>query len=84
MGPYLDSGVFEYLQQILNAQATALLACQSGDGLWHTLLDDSSSYTETSGSAAIAAGILHSVRRGVAGIVCRSCPKSDPGGAGQN
>ncbi|OME05905.1 glycoside hydrolase 105 family protein [Paenibacillus odorifer] len=65
MGPYLDSGVFEYLQQILNAQATALLACQSGDGLWHTLLDDSSSYTETSGSAAIAAGILHSVRRGL-------------------
>lgn len=65
MRPYLDSGVFTYLQQILQAQAEALLACQSGDGLWHTLLDDPGSYTETSGSAAIAAGILHGVRRGL-------------------
>lgn len=63
--PYLDSGVFTYLQQILQAQAEALLACQSTDGLWHTLLDDPGSYTETSGSAAIAAGILHGVRRGL-------------------
>lgn len=65
MRPYLDSGVFTYLQQILQAQAEALLACQSTDGLWHTLLDDPGSYTETSGSAAIAAGILHGVRRGL-------------------
>lgn len=65
MRPYLDSGVFTYLQQILQAQAEALLACQSSDGLWHTLLDDPESYTETSGSAAIAAGILHGVRRGM-------------------
>ncbi|OKP87019.1 glycosyl hydrolase family 88 [Paenibacillus helianthi] len=65
MRPYLDSGVFTYLQQILHAQAEALLACQSGDGLWHTLLDDPDSYTETSGSAAIAAGILQGARRGL-------------------
>ncbi|WP_228745388.1 glycoside hydrolase family 105 protein [Paenibacillus sp. S150] len=65
MHPYLDSGVFTYLQQILHAQAEALLACQSADGLWHTLLDDPDSYTETSGSAAIAGGILHGVRSGL-------------------
>ncbi len=65
MRPYLDNGVFTYLQQILHSQAEALLACQSEDGLWHTLLDDPGSYTETSGSAAIAAGILHSTRRGL-------------------
>ncbi|WP_245864168.1 glycoside hydrolase family 88/105 protein [Paenibacillus donghaensis] len=65
MRPYLDSGVFTYLQQILHSQAEALLACQSEDGLWHTLLDDPASYTETSGSAAIAAGILHGARRGL-------------------
>ncbi|WP_019914266.1 glycoside hydrolase family 88/105 protein [Paenibacillus sp. HW567] len=65
MRPYLDSGVFACLQQTLQAQTEALLACQSGDGLWHTLLDDPKSYTETSGSAAIAAGILNGVRRGL-------------------
>lgn len=65
MRPYLEDGVFTYLQQVLQAQAEALLNCQSADGLWHTLLDDPDSYTETSGSAAIAAGILHGVRRGL-------------------
>lgn len=65
MRPYLEDGVFTYLQQVLQAQAEALLDCQSADGLWHTLLDDPDSYTETSGSAAIAAGILHGVRRGL-------------------
>ncbi|AIQ44664.1 glycosyl hydrolase family 88 [Paenibacillus sp. FSL R7-0273] len=65
MRPYLDEGVFTYLQQVLQAQAEALLACQGADGLWHTLLDDPDSYTETSGSAAIAAGVLHGVRRGL-------------------
>ncbi|WP_260509822.1 glycoside hydrolase family 88/105 protein [Paenibacillus typhae] len=65
MRPYLEDGVFTYLQQVLQAQAKALLDCQSADGLWHTLLDDPDSYTETSGSAAIAAGILHGVRRGL-------------------
>ncbi|UQZ34380.1 glycoside hydrolase 105 family protein [Paenibacillus sp. PK3_47] len=65
MRPYISDGVFIYLQQVLQAQAEALLACQSGDGLWHTLLDDQDSYTETSGSAAIAAGILHGSRKGL-------------------
>lgn len=65
MRPYLQDGIFTYLQQILQSQADALLACQSADGLWHTLLDDPGSYTETSGSAAIAAGILSGVRGGL-------------------
>lgn len=65
MRPYLTDGVFLYLQQIMQAQTEALLACQSADGLWHTLLDDPSSYTETSGSAAIAAGILSGIRTGM-------------------
>ncbi|WP_246354238.1 glycoside hydrolase family 88/105 protein [Paenibacillus phytohabitans] len=65
MRPYLQDGIFAYLQQILQSQADALLACQSADGLWHTLLDDPGSYTETSGSAAIAAGILSGVRGGL-------------------
>lgn len=65
MRPYLDEGVLLYLTQTFQSQSEALLRLQNADGLWHTLLDDSSSYTETSGSAAIAAGILFGVRRGL-------------------
>lgn len=65
MRPYLDEGVFQYLKETFSAQARALLALQHTDGLWHTLLDDSDSYTETSGSAAIAAGMLLGVRKGL-------------------
>ncbi len=65
MRPYLDEGVLLYLTQTFHSQSEALLQVQHKDGLWHTLLDDSTSYTETSGSAAIAAGILFGVRRGL-------------------
>ncbi len=34
-------------------------------GLWHTVLDDPTSYVESSGSGAIAAGILFGVRNGL-------------------
>ncbi|GGN96311.1 glycoside hydrolase family 88/105 protein [Saccharibacillus kuerlensis] len=65
MRPYLDEGVLLYLNQTFRAQSEALLGLQHKSGLWHTLLDDPDSYTETSGSAAIAAGILFGVRRGL-------------------
>ncbi|WP_084778243.1 glycoside hydrolase family 88/105 protein [Saccharibacillus sacchari] len=65
MRPYLDEGVLLYLTQTFRSQSQALLQVQHEEGLWHTLLDDSTSYAETSGSAAIAAGILFGVRRGL-------------------
>ena len=46
-------------------QVDALLKLQSPEGLWHTVLDDESSYLESSGSGAIAAGILLGVRSGL-------------------
>ena len=47
-------------------QCAALKACQDPEtGLWHTLLDEPSSYCETSGSAAIAYGLLKGVRLGL-------------------
>ena len=57
-------GVREYLLGTLLRQAQALAACQSESGLWHTLLDDSDSYLETSASSAFAYGILKAVRKG--------------------
>lgn len=43
-------------------QVDALLECQDVGGLWHTILDDPTSYLEVSGTAGFAAGILMGVR----------------------
>lgn len=42
----------------LRDQLSALVRLQGEDGLWHTVLDDPTSYTETSASAGIAAALL--------------------------
>lgn len=42
----------------LRDQLSALVRLQSESGLWHTVLDDPTSYLEVSGSAAIALGLL--------------------------
>ena len=47
------------------AQVAALKKLQAPSGLWHTVLDDSTSYEEVSGSAAIACGILKGIRMGI-------------------
>lgn len=43
----------------LRDQLSALVRLQSPEGLWHTLLDDESSYLETSASAGIAASLVN-------------------------
>ncbi|WP_462409131.1 glycoside hydrolase family 88/105 protein [Neobacillus sp. Marseille-QA0830] len=42
----------------LRDQLSALVRLQSETGLWHTIVDDPSSYLETSGSAGIAAALV--------------------------
>ena len=42
-----------------------LFRSQSKSGLWHTVLDDPTSYEEVSGSSAIVAGILKGIRLGI-------------------
>ncbi len=44
--------------------AEALVSYQAEDGLWPTVLDQPSFYTETSGSAGIACGLLKAIRIG--------------------
>jgi unsaturated rhamnogalacturonyl hydrolase len=51
----------------LEDQIRALIRLQDASGLWHTILDDGTSYLETSASAAIAYGMLKAVRLGIAG-----------------
>jgi unsaturated rhamnogalacturonyl hydrolase len=51
----------------LVTQAKALVKVQDPHGLWHTILDNPASYTETSGTAAIAYGLLKGARLGLLG-----------------
>ena len=61
----LDPGVYNYIADTFRAQAEALRSLQAPDGLWHTVLTDDTSYEETSGSAAITAGILRGIKAGI-------------------
>lgn len=56
--------VRRFLLEVLDAQVAALAGLQDESGLWHTLLDDPSSYVEASASAGFAYGILKAVRKG--------------------
>ncbi|WP_251565073.1 glycoside hydrolase family 88/105 protein [Paenibacillus pasadenensis] len=60
----LPEGVKGVLLSALEKQAEALSLLQNSDGMWHTLLDDPSSYAETSATAAFAYGLLKAVRKG--------------------
>ena len=54
----------EFLLETLRAQVAALAECQDNSGLWHTLLDDPTSYCEASATAGFAYGILKGARKG--------------------
>lgn len=56
-------GLRLFLVSTLTAQIDALVKCQDPDsGLWHTILDDPTSYLEASASAGFAYGILKALR----------------------
>lgn len=59
-----DGALKDILISTLLEQVKALEKYQHKDGLWHTLIDDPTSYLESSGSAAFAYGILKAVRKG--------------------
>lgn len=58
-----SDGVRLFLASTLRAQIDALVKLQdSQSGLWHTLLDDPTSYLEASATAGFAYGILKAIR----------------------
>lgn len=61
----LNPAVKAFLTDTYKAQVLALKKLQSDSGLWHTILDDATSYEEVSGSSAITAGILKGIRYGI-------------------
>ena len=59
------AGVKTIIVDTYKAQVAALKERQGKSGLWHTVLTDSGSYGEVSGTASIAAGILKGIRFGI-------------------
>ena len=49
---------FMIIEGSVRDQLSALVRLQADNGLWHTVLDDDTSYCETSGSAGIAAALF--------------------------
>lgn len=58
MQEYIPAPIKTYLINLYNNQVKGLLKLKEAGNLWHTILDDTSSYIETSGSAGIIAGIV--------------------------
>ncbi len=74
-----DAQVEAELKQFLLRQVDSLVACQNENGMWHTLLDDPTSYVEASATCGFGYGILRAVHTGLidahyADAVCRALP----------
>ena len=62
----LHAGLKTFIVDTYKAQVSKLKELQDKKtGLWHTVLTDPDSYVETSGTAAITAGILKGIRYGI-------------------
>lgn len=61
----LEEGTRQYLIDTFITHAATLKKLQGDSGLFHTILDDSSSYEEASGTAAIAAGLIRGIKLGI-------------------
>lgn len=61
----ISPSVKRFLTEVLNDQVAALLPLQAENGMWRTLLDEESSYEETSATAGFAYGLLKAARLGL-------------------
>ncbi len=60
-----DDFLRKYCLEVYKNQVNRLIELQNKNGMWHTVIDDDSSYLEASGSAAMLAGILKGIRLGI-------------------
>ena len=58
----LENSVERYFVELLERQVEGLEKFQCSNGMWHTLLDDNTSYVETSATCGFAYGILKAIR----------------------
>ncbi|MDP3178823.1 MAG: glycoside hydrolase family 88 protein [Spirochaetaceae bacterium] len=61
----VEGGVKAFLVDALRDQVEALAPLQDADGMWRTVLDDATSYKESSATAGFGYGILKGVRLGL-------------------
>ena len=59
--------VREKLTQVLLRQVRSLVKYQNENGMWHTLIDDPTSYVESSATCGFGYGILRAVHTGLLG-----------------
>lgn len=60
-----DSSTKRFLEEALRAQIESLEKYQDETGMWHTLVDDETSYVEASATCGFAFGILRAVEMGI-------------------
>ena len=60
-----DADVKQQLTQVLLRQVKSLVRYQNESGMWHTLIDDPTSYVESSATCGFGYGILKAVHTGL-------------------
>lgn len=75
---HLSLSLKKYFISLYKTQVDTLVKLRGENHLWHTLLSDDTTYTETSGSAGIVAGILMGIENGILEIdeYWKSCEES--------
>lgn len=71
-----DCAFKTYLLETLTAQADALKKMQADNGMWHTIINDPTSYTETSATAGFCYGLLKAIRKGYLNKSYEPCAKA--------
>jgi unsaturated rhamnogalacturonyl hydrolase len=67
--------VKHYLTEVLQNQIEALAQYQNEGGMWHTLIDDPTSYVEASATCGFGYGILKAVHMGLVDSKYEECAK---------
>ena len=62
-----EPSVKRFLTEAYRKQVDALKQFQDPSGMWHTLVDDPTSYVETSATSGFAYGILKGINEGLIG-----------------
>ena len=70
---YLDKGTKQFIIDTFVDHAEALKKYQGESGLFHTVIDDKTSYEEVSGTAAMAAGLLRGIKLGILSEDYKEC-----------
>lgn len=68
-----EPAIKKYMIETLNRQISTMEQYQDHSGMWHTLLDDDTSYLEASATCGIAYGILKSVHMGIVDQKYKKC-----------